>query len=317
MPCMFPGMDPYLEDPGIFTDFHDRYIAYLSESLQRALPEPYYASLGRRTWIEIAERLAGPERWGDYERADGSERRRRPDPSPPPGARQASDNDRPFSVGPGAWNAGDEAGSPESAGGAVLVCVPHEEHAETMVEIYVGRGKQRRLVTSLELLSPAAKSVDDRARDLYLRRQREILEGTTHLVEIDLLRGGALTTAIPEIWLRRSVPPCTYHVCVHRFDRFQDFFVYPIGLRDPLPEIRVPLLPGDGDISIDLQAVFRRTYEAGPYRREVDYRQAVPPPLLSAADSRWVRERVAAGMTPATGDSAEPQDQLRPHKSSL
>lgn len=313
MPCMFPGMDPYLEDPGIFTDFHDRFIAYLSESLQRALPEPYYASLGRRTWIEIAERLAGPERWGGHERSGDYQRRRRSEPPAAPDTARASDHRGPFSV----RDEADESDLAETAGGAVLVCVPHEEHAETMVEIYVGRGKQRRLVTSLELLSPADKSVDDRARDLYLRRQREILEGTTHLVEIDLLRGGALTTAIPETWLRRSVPPCSYHVCVHRFDRFQDFFVYPIGLRDPLPEIRVPLLPGDGEISIDLQAVFRRTYEAGPYQREVDYRQAVPPPLLSAADSRWVRERVAAGMTPSTGDSGEPQDQLRPRKSSM
>lgn len=317
MPCMFPGMDPYLEDPGIFTDFHDRYIAYLSESLQHALPAPYYASLGRRTWIEIAERLAGPERWGGHERSGGYQRRHRSDPATPADAPRASDSAGLFSVRDEGWNEGDNGGMTKTAGGAVLVCVPHEEHAETMVEIYVGRGKQRRLVTSLELLSPAAKSVDDRARDLYLRRQREILEGTTHLVEIDLLRGGALTTAIPETWLRRSVPPCCYHVCVHRFDRFQDFFVYPIGLRDPLPEIRVPLLPGDGDIPIDLQAVFRRTYEAGPYQREVDYRQAVPPPLLSATDSRWVRERVAAGMTPSAGDSGDPQDQLRPRKSSM
>ena len=31
MPCPFPGMDPYLEDPAIWPDFHDRLIARIAE----------------------------------------------------------------------------------------------------------------------------------------------------------------------------------------------------------------------------------------------------------------------------------------------
>lgn len=43
MPSPFPGMDPYLENPEIFPDFHDSVITYLREYLQACLPEPYFA----------------------------------------------------------------------------------------------------------------------------------------------------------------------------------------------------------------------------------------------------------------------------------
>ena len=42
MPSPFPGMDPYLEDPDVFPDFHDSFVTYLRESLQPQLPEPYF-----------------------------------------------------------------------------------------------------------------------------------------------------------------------------------------------------------------------------------------------------------------------------------
>ena len=90
--------------------------------------------------------------------------------------------------------------------------------------------------------------------------------------------------------MRRFVPPFTYHVCAHRFDRFEDYFIYPINLRDALPTIMIPLLPDDGEVSVDLQEVLSRTYDAGPYHREIDYQQAVPPPPLSTEAQRWIRE---------------------------
>jgi Protein of unknown function (DUF4058) len=40
MPSPFPGMDPFLENPGIFSDFHDSFITYLRENLQANLPPP-------------------------------------------------------------------------------------------------------------------------------------------------------------------------------------------------------------------------------------------------------------------------------------
>src|SRR4051812_43021183 len=59
MPSPFPGMDPFLEHAGIFPDLHDSLIVYLSESIQKWLPEPYYASIGRRLWVESVQRSIG------------------------------------------------------------------------------------------------------------------------------------------------------------------------------------------------------------------------------------------------------------------
>lgn len=70
----------------------------------------------------------------------------------------------------------------------------------------------------------------------------------------------------------------------------EDFFVYPFQLPQPLPVISVPLLPGDAAVSLDLQAVFERTYEAGPYRREIDYQHDTPVPPLSAEHAAWAAQ---------------------------
>ena len=267
MPSPFPGMDPYLENRLIFPDFHDGFIAYLREAIQPGLPTPYYAALGRRAWVEVSERFVGPDLNVIKPRTERS-------PS----------NETFLTL----HTATMEITRP------VVVTVPHDEQSETTIEIYIGRGSDRRLVTAIEVLSPVNKHSGEKGRDLYLRKQAELLDSQCHLVEIDLLRGGKHTTAVPEDWLRRKVPSFTYHVCSHRFDRFEDFSIYPIQLTDPLPTIGVPLLPGDGEVPVRLQQVFERTYASGPYHREIDYSEEVPPPGLTTEQIQWVYERVAA-----------------------
>jgi hypothetical protein len=270
-------MDPYLEAPSIFPDFHDRFITHLSEALQPGLPVPYYAALGRRAWVEISERFVGP----DVNQKRGQE----PIAKWPEGCSALLVPD-PFS-GPTIETATIEVTRP------IVITVPHDEQSETFIEIYIGRGSDRRLVTAIEVLSPINKRPGEKGRDLYLRKQAELLDAQCHLVEIDLLRGGTHTTAVPEARLKRKVPSFAYHVCSHHFDHFEDFLIYPIHLPDPLPTISIPLLPGDGEVAVSLQKVFERTYAAGPYHREVDYAQAVPLPEMTPAQAEWVRERVA------------------------
>ena len=47
MKSPFPGMDPWLENPSVFPDFHDRLISFISESLNDSLPAQYVASINR------------------------------------------------------------------------------------------------------------------------------------------------------------------------------------------------------------------------------------------------------------------------------
>src|SRR5262245_61899907 len=44
----FPGMDPYLEDPAFWSDFHARFVTYWCDYLADRLPDPYEARLNER-----------------------------------------------------------------------------------------------------------------------------------------------------------------------------------------------------------------------------------------------------------------------------
>jgi hypothetical protein len=54
------------------------------------------------------------------------------------------------------------------------------------------------------------------------------------------------------------------------------------------------LLHADGAAELDLQEVFRRSYDTGPYRREIRYLKCEPTPPLTPAQAAWARERLAA-----------------------
>jgi len=45
MPSPFPGMDPYLEDPAFWPDFHARFLYNWSDALADLLPEQYEARI--------------------------------------------------------------------------------------------------------------------------------------------------------------------------------------------------------------------------------------------------------------------------------
>jgi hypothetical protein len=249
-------MDPFLEHPAVFPGLHNRLIAALSELLQAKLPAPYYAEIGERIWVEVSERFIEP---------DTTVLRREPSQVGTAAATTAAaTRSRP-----------------------VVVTVPHDERRESFIEIRVPGEAGERLVTAIEVLSLSNKTPGERGRDLYQRKQRELLESQSHLIEIDLLRAGQHTTAVPFERLSAQVGVFDYHVSVHRSERFEEFLVYPIRLEEPLPEIAVPLLPGDGDVPADLQEVFNRAYDSGPYVRRIRYAGSSPVPPLRPEQGDW------------------------------
>jgi hypothetical protein len=226
------------------------------------LPEPYFAASGRRVWVEVSDRYIEP------------------------------DVNVLHRGGRGQQNAGGTAVAAAPRMEPVVIKVPHDERRQAFIEIRVRNDAGEKIVTLIEILSPSNKRSGDHARELYQTKQKEVLESQVHLVEIDLLRGGEHTTAVPLDRLQEETPPHAYHVCIHRFDKFEDYIVYPIPLNQRLPEIRIPLLPGDADVVVDLQTVFDRAYDTGPYRRQIRYGLEVPPPPLPADQLEWVRSQV-------------------------
>ena len=271
MPSPFPGMDPYLERGRYFPDFHNSFLIFLKAALQELLPGRYYARTEERIWIEWPRHCAIPD----------------------------------VSVSRAEW-----AATPATRGDTATLqaidldtelveLAEGEEVREIYLEVLIGDpGEQGRLVTAIELLSPSNKAAGSEGREAYLRKQGELLARDVHLIEIDLLRGGAHTTAVPRGQLTR---PFDYHVAVR--DRNLPptrMYSYPILLENKLPRIAVPLLTGAGCVTVDLQPVFDRCYDTGSYRREIDYRTDPVDPPLPEPQRAWAAERVEHWLASAT-----------------
>lgn len=255
---ILPGMDPYLEVPELWPGFHNSLIVYISDYLQPLLRPRYIAALEERVFVEGPQ----PREYIPYVRL----KQERP----------------PRGRGGTAVLDADEA---------LEVQLPALEMHESYLEI-LDRHSGQRVVAVLEVLSPTNKYTGP-GRDSYLAKQREILTSQAHLIEIDLLRRGPHTMAVPE-WIARQRASYDYLICVNRAAGLRDRFrLYPRQLRQHLPRIRVPLADGDPDVVLDVQAVVAQTYEAGSYVERLRYDQPCVP-SLSAEDQAWADEVIRA-----------------------
>ncbi|MBI1878524.1 MAG: DUF4058 family protein, partial [Chloroflexi bacterium] len=139
---------------------------------------------------------------------------------------------------------------------------------------------ERRLITVIEILSPANKRGQGFRK--YLKKRHALLKTSTHLLEIDLLRVGE---RIP--FIGGELPPAPYYVFLSRFTRRPYTEVWPIGLRERLPTVPVPLLPPDPDVPLSLQAAIDACFELVGYQDLLDYTQTSPPPPLGVEDLEW------------------------------
>ena len=85
----------------------------------------------------------------------------------------------------------------------VVITLDPLEMREGFIEI-IALEERRRVVTVIELLSPANKAAGSAGRREYLKKQREVLESRANLLEIDLLKRGATYRPGPRREGRRS-----------------------------------------------------------------------------------------------------------------
>ncbi|HEX5268924.1 MAG TPA: DUF4058 family protein [Gemmataceae bacterium] len=274
MPSPFPGMDPYLEAPDIWPDLHDRLATRLSDVLNETLPAPYYARLEMRPEVGIAEEEGGRRIVPDVAVV------RHPRPSPTAG-------------GVAVLEAPRAAVSP-----FVEVEVIDERARHAYVEIR-DPSRGHHLITLIEIVSPNCKRPGD-DREAYFRKQREVLDSDASLIEIDLLRAGQrpLADARIEVGILGLRPAPDYLVQIHRAWKRSSVQLFHTRVIESLPVFLIPLREGQPEVLLDLQFVFNRAYDGGPYRRgAVDYTQPPRPPLPVDLEE-WGRERVrAAGFT--------------------
>ncbi len=252
MPSPFPGMDPYLETPALWSDFAASFITYWRDALIECLPSNYEARIDEK--VSLIE--ATPPRRKLIE-PDVAVTQHGP------------------SVAPPSAPAGVATLEP-----VTLSLVIEEERHERHIEIL--HRPDRTLVAVLELLSPANKEEPDCTA--YLRKRNALFHHPVHLVELDLLLKGQRPPVAEEL------PAGDYYAFVSRAEQRFKCQVYHWTMQQPLPALPIPLLPPDPDVWIDLAALFTTTYERGRYGRSIDY-TAPPPIALDAARLAWVKER--------------------------
>src|SRR5262249_49213270 len=144
---------------------------------------------------------------------------------------------------------------------------------------------ERKLVTGIEVLSPSNKRPNTKGWRLYHRKRLAFLSGYANFVEIDLLRRGRRMPMV-SAW-----PDSPYYLLVCRKKQAPRCSGWPAFFTRPLPLIRIPLLPPDPDISLDLQPMVEAIYARSRYERDIDYRQPLQPPL-SPPEQAWLEEQL-------------------------
>jgi hypothetical protein len=253
MPSPFPGMNPYLEHPHIWHDFHETFCVACRTALMPSLRPKYYCRLDEHVYIrELPDdhrRLAGR---GDVVITEV-------EPALP---------------------------APEST--STKTATPVRGRILPYVDIFSESSLEIRdrdtneVVTSIELLSPSNK-LRGEDRNQFIAKRRTILDSHAHYVEIDLLRGG------PRLPVE-GLPRCDYYALISRAESRPDVEIWPCGLRQRLPEISIPLRASDKDISLDLSDVLQMAFELGSYDAVI-YRRSPDPPL-SVEDQAWADELI-------------------------
>ena len=256
MPSPFPGMDPYLEAPGFWPDFHHTFITTIRSAIQPVIRPKYHARIQERVYVEAPDE---PDH-AYYPDVTLIERQ-----------------------GGGGGVATVEADAP------VAIEAPLVERCEPYLEIFSTSGG-RRVVTIIELLSPSNKAPGV-GRDTYRRKQDDVLRSDVNLVEIDLLRDGAHTVAVPESCLHRS-RPYHYLISISRPAARWRFQCYFRTVRDKLPRMVLPLDEPDPDSVVDLRKCLDRCYEEGDYAAVLDYGDP-PEPALGSDDADWATSLLA------------------------
>jgi hypothetical protein len=69
--------------------------------------------------------------------------------------------------------------------------------------------------------------------------------------------------------------------------------VYPVDLRQRLPNFCIPLRRGDADVLLDLQSILDQCYRNGGYHLGINYRQP-PDPDVPESERPWLDELLRA-----------------------
>jgi hypothetical protein len=214
----FPGMNPYLEQPEFWGDFHTQLVTALARVL---LPQvlPNYRVVTEKWIYQVANSASI-----GIGRPDVSIQQKRGET---PAATIAT------------------AAPPDSTEPIQVRLALPEEIQQAYLEVRDAATQE--VVTTIEVISPANKRSDGRRK--YEAKRQAVLASLTHLVEIDLLRNGDPLSVLP------PSPSSHYRILVRRSHTRPVADLYAFNLSDRIPDVPIPLHVEDAEPIVNLQAI--------------------------------------------------------------
>ena len=251
MPSPFPGMNPYLEHPSLWSGVHHRLITAIANDLAPQIRPKYIVAVEERVYQMSGEEslLIGV-------------------PDVLVQRVQTANNPIDSSVAivaPSAY--------PLEATIPLL---------ETLTEGYleIRAVETEEVITVIEILSPKNKQ-SAVGRLQYQTKRQMVLGSLSHLLEIDLLpQGRSMPILSPKV-------ESDYRILVSRSDTRPQAELYAFNLPDRIPQLRLPLRSEDAEPLIDLQSLVHEIYDQGGYDLRLDYSRK-PMLTLSERDDAWV-----------------------------
>lgn len=277
---LYPGVNPHLNSflqqrDGGWESFHARYISVLTDTLEAALPDGYYAIEEKSLQILALNTDETPARRAERTTPDVTVYQTRPTAS---------------------------KASPQITAIPTMTFSVEEAfiEEETLNNVTIYRVKQGKVpgepVTRLEVLSPGNKP-GGLHYEQYIAKRQYTLKTRLALVEIDFLH-----EAPPLLHKLHSYPDCEeaaqpYAIIVS--DPRPDVSsgtteVYTFGVLDPIPTLNVPL-DDQQSVIVDFGVVYNRVFASRKlFSALVDYTQE---PLnfkrYCAEDQARIRQRMA------------------------
>jgi len=248
----FPGMNPYLEQPDLWSEVHFGLISALARSLNPVLIPKYRAAVEKRVYSDSL--LVGIPDVTVFQS------------NPEVGSAVT----QPVTT---------QALSQPVASQPVTVTLPViEEIREHYLEIrQVGTGQ---VIAVIEILSSKNKR-PGKGREQYSANRNQILSSRSHLVEIDLLRAGEPQPMLSGI-------TSDYRILVSRAGKRPQAELYAFNLRQPMPLFALPLQAGDPEPIIDLNLLLAEVYDEAALDLAIDYGQP-PVPAVVHEDWHWIQ----------------------------
>ncbi len=247
----FPGMNPYLEHPALWSGIHHRLITAIANSLAPQIQPTYIVAIEERIYDIQGEQsvLVGI----------------------PDVAVQKTQ----VAVAP--------TKSMTAVASAIAqpldVMIPLlEPVTEGYLEIRAVESGD--VITAIEILSPKNKQ-STVGRIQYEAKRQAIFNRSTHFVEIDLLRSGDPMTILGCELVSH------YRILVSRSETRPKAALYAFNLSDRIPTVPIPLRLGDVEPLLDLQSLVDDIYNQGGYGLRINYDRP-PEPTVSAVDMSWI-----------------------------